>query len=143
MTDKTVTDLTKNLVTAIPSVDWCDTGLLNRVRFYASKCRAAARQDIERVYSAISNSAELSEEAYMRLLLQILDQALGYRPVFLRPGESMTTFDERWLTTLLRVHSEGDLASVRFLINSRIPKQNRRVIFDLVDRAAERMATAA
>ena len=102
-------------------------GLLNRLRFHATTCRASARLDIFDACAVLDADTNRAEDARIKTLLRVLGQALDKEPDFLRPGETALSFDERWLMAALRAKSEGDGDSFAFLICSRVEHSKRRV----------------
>lgn len=110
---------------------------LNKIRFYATTCRASARLDIFAACAVLDPNEARAEEAQMTTLLRVMGQALGQEPVFLRPGENSTSFDERWLIAALSAKADGDDDSFAFLILSRIEPSKRRIFALLVSGLAE------
>jgi hypothetical protein len=106
--------------------------LLNRLRFHASTCRAAAYLDIHQACAVLSPETTKSEEAHMRILLRVLGQALEKEPIFLRPGEKSQTFDERWLIAVITARMQGDDDSFVFLMHRRIDTSKRRTFCMLI-----------
>lgn len=102
-------------------------GLLNKLRFHASQCRASAYLDIFSACSVLDPNADRAEDAQMRVLLRVMGQALEKEPVFHRPGEPTLSFDESWLMTALTARAEGDDDSFTFLLHRRVSKEKRRI----------------
>ncbi|MEL7254819.1 MAG: hypothetical protein AAGL23_11635 [Pseudomonadota bacterium] len=100
---------------------------LNKLRFFATTCRATARLDIHAACAVLDPVEARAEEAQIKTLLRVMGQALGKDPLFLRPGEYTTSFDERWLIAALGAKSAGDEQSYAFLICSRVEPSKRRI----------------
>ncbi|MEO0370339.1 MAG: hypothetical protein AAF231_02685 [Pseudomonadota bacterium] len=100
---------------------------LNKLRFFATTCRATARLDIHAACAVLDANEARAEEAQIKTLLRIMGQALGKEPTFLRPGEDSASFDERWLIAALGAKHAGDEQSYAFLICSRVEPSKRRI----------------
>ncbi|MEL7214435.1 MAG: hypothetical protein AAGJ96_00690 [Pseudomonadota bacterium] len=107
-------------------------GMINRLRFRASLCRASARLDIHEACRLLPVADDPDEGAVSTLFLRVLGQALERPPVWLKPGAADFSFDELWLARVLITYQKGDGASLAFLIDRRIPKEKRRVFRLLV-----------
>ena len=114
---------------------------LDLIRFEAAACRASAHVDIYHAGTNVDLQREGAQVPTVRILLQVLEQALGKRPIFLRPGEVNLSFDENWLTSLIAAKLNKDERSVRFLIESRVSQTKRRVIASLLCAISERMVS--
>ncbi len=112
-------------------------GLLNRIRFHATTCRASARLDIFDACAVLDPDTSRAEDARIKVLLRVLGQALDKEPVFLRAGVSTLSFDERWLIAALRAKADGDEDSFSFLICRRVEHSKRRVFAVLLAGLAE------
>lgn len=118
---------------AVPTYELPDAmrGLLNRVRFQATTCRASARVDLWRACDLIGpDSAQTTRR--LDVLLQVLDEALGKRPVFYCPGAADLSFDERWLIGAIDARMRDDDDSFAFLMHARVAKPERRLFAMLV-----------
>ncbi|MEM6618239.1 MAG: hypothetical protein AAF631_02940 [Pseudomonadota bacterium] len=104
--------------------------VLNRLRFHAVTCRAAARLDIFEACRTIDPAAS---EAHMVALVRVLGQALDGRPIFYKPGTTEFSFDERWLMAVFDASCRNDRASLSFLVCRRIRKPKRRAFLSLMD----------
>lgn len=100
---------------------------LNKLRFFATTCRASAHLDIHAACAVLDPDEARAEEAQIKTLLRVMGQALGKDVVFLRPGEDETSFDERWLIAALSAKSSGDEQSFAFLVCSRVEPSKRRI----------------
>ncbi|MEO0751426.1 MAG: hypothetical protein AAFY25_06450 [Pseudomonadota bacterium] len=101
--------------------------VLNKIRFYATTCRASARLDIFEACAVLDPVETHAEAAKINTLLRVMGQAMGKDPVLLRPGEYGTSFDERWLIAALSAKLERDEDSFAFLILSRVEPSKRRI----------------
>lgn len=99
---------------------------LNKLRFFATTCRASAYLDIHAACAMLDPNEARAEEAQVKTLLRVMGQALGQEAVFLRPGEEKTSFDERWLIAALSAKAAGDDDSFAFLICRRVEPSKRR-----------------
>ncbi|MEM6588836.1 MAG: hypothetical protein AAF641_10340 [Pseudomonadota bacterium] len=105
---------------------------LNKLRFFTTTCRASAYLDIHEACAVLDPNEGRAEEAQIKTLLRVMGQALGQEPVFLRPGEDATSFDERWLIAALSARAAGDQDSFAFLICSRVEPSKRRIFGQLL-----------
>ena len=112
-------------------------GVLNRVRFHASTCRASAYLDLYKACSVIDPTAPDAEDGQIRILLRVMGQALDKQPTFLRPGEQNLSFDESWLIALLQARLDQDDDSFAFLMLRRVALPKRRVFGLLLSGLAE------
>ena len=112
------------------SEDW--RGALNALRMIALECRVAARDDLFHACALLSQSKVQAQDAHARALFRCLNEALGQKTVFYRPGVEELSFDEAWLTRILMASSTGDWDSVAFLIRSRVPKIHQRQVAFLI-----------
>ncbi len=101
--------------------------LLNRIRFFATTCRASAFLDIYAACAVLDPNEARAEEAQIKTLLRVMGQALGQDAVFLRPGAQTTSFDERWLIAAVSAKAAGDEDSFAFLVCRRVDPSKRRV----------------
>ena len=99
--------------------------LINRLRFHAVACRASAYLDI---HEACRMSGPLAgQDPAARILIRVLGQVLGRRPVWHRPGAATLSFDEAWLAQVIRAHRDDDADSYVFLTTRRIAPEKRRL----------------
>ena len=110
-----------------PSVPDHVRALLNKVRFFATTCRASSRLDIFAACAVLDPNETRAEAVQIKTLLRVMGQALGKEPIFLRPGEDTASFDERWLIAALMAKVARDEDSFAFLIASRVEPSKRRV----------------
>lgn len=111
--------------------------ILNKIRFFATTCRASARLDIFAACAVLDPNETRAEAAQITTLLRVMGQALGKEPVFLRPGVETTSFDERWLIAAIMAKVDGDEDSFAFLIVSRVEPSKRRIFGLLLSGLAE------
>lgn len=114
-----------------------DVAFLNHLRFVAMGCRVKPRADLFEACALLHADRTAAREAYSDALMRCLNDALGLRVVLLSPGVAERTFDEDWLISLGRACARRDEASIAFLLNSRVARENRRMIRFLVTRIAE------
>ena len=114
------------------------THRLNRLRLSAMRCRARARVDVSEACDLLCVDEAQSELRFEEALLRSLHQGLGRKPRFYAVGAGEESFDERWLLQVLDAAERGDMASVEFLIRSRIDKIMQRSIRFLIRGAVGR-----
>jgi hypothetical protein len=112
--------------------------LLDHLRSVARDARCKAHTDLFRACATLSRDRAEAFWAASEVLVRCLSQALGRRPVLLRPGEAEMSFDEAWLVRLARALEQGDAGSATFLLHSRVPAHARRNLVFLLRRVAER-----
>ncbi|MEM9755233.1 MAG: hypothetical protein AAF914_04530 [Pseudomonadota bacterium] len=120
-------------------VDGAIRGLLNRMRFHAATCRAAARLDIHEACAHLTVDPVEAERTAIEVTLRVLGQALMSDPVFYQPGEAGLSFDEAWLVAALTARADGDEASLTFLLRRRIGLQHRRIIAFLLSQLTQNL----
>ncbi len=113
-------------------------GLLDHLRGVARRVRCKSHTDLFGACAALSGNRQVAAQASCEVLMRCLSQALGHRPIFLRPGERERSFDEAWLLSLARCLGEGDLPSATFLLHSRVPDHARRNVVFLLRGVIER-----
>lgn len=121
-------------------LDASETGFLNHLRFTAMACRAKARTDLFEACALLSVDRTQSRKAHAEALVLSLNQALGKRPIFYRPGDTERSFDESWLLRLASTLARGDEASATFLLHSRIERVQHRHILFLMSRISEQFS---
>ena len=107
-------------------------GILNQLRMIAIRCRCAARTDLFHACAVLSVDRSTSKGAHAEILIRCLEQALGKRPVFHRPGSAEISFDEAWLSRAIEAIRKGDEDSFRFVLCARVPHLTRRNLAFLV-----------
>ncbi len=110
---------------------------LNHLRFVAMQCRSMPRTDLFKACALLHGAEDANRQAHAEALVRCLPEALGKPARLLAPGVSETTFDENWLMQLGSASARGDASSMAFLLNSRVGKENRRLIRFLVGRISE------
>lgn len=121
----------------VPQVPHHVRAILNKIRFYATTCRASARLDIFAACAVLNPMDPHAEALKINTLLRVMGQALGTDPVLLRPGETGTSFDERWLIAALSAKLDKDEDSFAFLILSRVEPSKRRIFALLISGLAD------
>jgi len=104
--------------------------LINRLRFHASVCQAAAYLDIHSACELIDPTSDEAPAA--RTLIRILGQALDRSPQWHRPGAQELSFDELWLAQIIEACRSADHDSYTFLTTRRIAKHKQRILRVLV-----------
>lgn len=112
-------------------------GYLNHLRFVAMKCRVKPRTDLFHACALLHATRDASRDAYAEALMRCLAEALGQPARLLAPGTAEKTFDEHWLVQLGRACTAADEGSIRFLLTSRVAKENQRLVRFLVTRISE------
>lgn len=110
---------------------------LNFLRFVAMGCRAMPRTELFEACALLQVSRTDTQQAYAEALMRCLQEALGQRAQLFAPGVAEISFDERWLMQLGLASARGDDLSLRFLLNSRVAHEHRRLVSYLVHQIAE------
>ena len=110
---------------------------LNHLRFVAMGCRTKPRTQLFEACALLQVTRTASREAHAEALMRCLTEALGKPARLHAPGTIELTFDERWLVQLGAACMQDDDSSIRFLLNSRLARENRRFVRFLVSRIAE------
>ena len=121
------------------ALDGQTRGVLHRIRIIALECRAAARADLFRACALISGERHVARAAHARALVHCLHEAIGVRPVFLRPGVVEMSFDEAWVMRCLTAARHQDGSSFEFLLRSRIAAHHRRSVAFLMHGISDRI----
>ena len=112
-------------------------GFLNHLRFTAMGCRAKPRTGLFEACALLHANNEASRQAHAEALMRCLGEALGKPARLHASGVEELTFDERWLVQLGVASARRDEASLRFLLQSRVGREHRRLISFLVGRISE------
>ncbi len=105
---------------------------LNYLRFVAMQCRCKRRARLFEACATLHVTRNKSRDAFAEALMRCLGEALGRAPELRSPGTFEQTFDEQWLLQLVLCCAAGDQCSVGFLMRSRVPAQNQRLLKYLV-----------
>lgn len=124
---------------AVPADDSANA-FLNHLRFVALGCRAKAKTDLFEACALLSVNRTQSFKAHAEALMLCLNETLGKRAVWYRPGTAQRSFDEAWLLQLAAALAGGDEGSATFLLHSRIDRQHHRHIRFLLGRISEQFA---
>jgi hypothetical protein len=122
---------------AEPRIDADCAGFLDHLRLVSMRCRAKPRTDLFEACALLKVARTEACEAHADALMRCLGDAVGKRVTLHSPGTQEISFDEAWLLQLGRALTKGDDASTAFLINSRIPREHRRLVRYLVGRISE------
>ena len=114
---------------------------LNKLRLLAVKCRARRRIDLFHACQMLSDDKQEAGIAFADALIRTLSQGLDRAPVFFRPGTAETSFDERWLMSLVAAAREDDAPSFEFLVRSRLARHTHRPTAFLARNLALRLDT--
>lgn len=113
---------------------------LNKLRMMAMRCRSSANMDIfEACRLLLTDDAALAD-SYTDALLRTMRQGLDKSPTLYAPNSPDQSFDEAWLLRALYRAHENDLASLRFLIDSRIALPYRRSMTFLIQNVSEQIS---
>lgn len=109
---------------------------LNLLRFVSMECRVKPRMDLFEACALLKAERSASCHGYAEALMRCLGEALGKAPRLYAPGTGELTFDERWLLQLGLAFAHKDTDSQRFLLNSRLSFENRRLVGFLMHQIA-------
>lgn len=107
-------------------------GYLNHLRFTAMGCRSKRRTGLFEACALLRVDPGASCAAHSEVLMRCLNEALNTQTRLLAPGTTELTFDERWLVEIGRAIGRNDEPSVQFLLQSRVPKEHRRLVRFLI-----------
>lgn len=113
-------------------------GFLNYLRFVAMNCRAKPHTDLFEACALLHREQDKTQQAHAEALMRCLNEALGKPARLYAPGVEEMTFDESWLLQLCLASARQDNASVDFLVQSRIARENRRLITFLIGSITDR-----
>ncbi len=82
--------------------------------------RTKPRHDIFAACDLLACDRHVATTTYAEAILRTLPQTLGRRPMILRPGDVVITFDESWLLALLHACGNENRDNIAFLANSRV-----------------------
>ena len=116
------------------------TAFVQVVRLAAMACRVKPRADLFEACALLHVSKAKSSAAHAEALVLCLREALGKPARFFAPGEREMTFDESWLAQLAMSFLRGDQSSHRFLLGSRVARENRRLVSFLVGQIVEHIS---
>ena len=93
---------------------------LDFLRTSYQKSRTKPRHDLFEACDLLNNDRHAATTNFAEAIMRTLSQTLGRRPLILRPGDIVVTFDESWLLALLRACGTGNRDNIAFLTNSRV-----------------------
>ena len=93
---------------------------LDFLRTSYKTCRTKPRHDLFAACDLLTFDRRVATTTYAETILRTLPQTLGRRPLILRPGDVVVTFDESWLLALLRACGTGNSDNIAFLAGSRV-----------------------
>lgn len=103
-----------------------DREILNALRFYALSCRASSRIDIFYECKPSELEAYVSLKEYYDLLIRTYPDIIDKKPIWLRVGETNTTFDEQWLVRVITLAMQSQIDNLDMLIRGRVAREKRR-----------------
>ena len=112
-------------------------GMLNHLRFIAMNCRVKPHTELFEACALLHVTRNASQEAHAEALMRCLNEAIGQPARLLAPGVVEMTFDEHWLVQLGQASARQDLASLNFLIRSRVSREHQRLFTFLVSRISD------
>lgn len=110
---------------------------VNHLRFIAMECRVLPRTDLFQACALLHVSKANTARAHAEVLMRCLPEALGLHPKLHAPGVKELSFDEHWLLQLGNAAAGFDRPSVRFLIQSRVVREHRRLTTYLVQQLSK------
>ena len=94
--------------------------------------RTRPRHDIFEACDLLTSDRHVATTTYAEAILRTLPQTLGRRPIILRPGDAVVTFDESWLLALLHACGTENRDNIAFLTNSRVKPLYRPTLLYLM-----------
>lgn len=108
------------------------------MREVGPRARGPMRPPTSRCIFGIEDREEATA-AFAEALLRLAARAIEREVQLMRPGHPSLSFDETWLLCLISAAREGDEASLREGLASRVPKPMRGAVAMLVEGLAERI----
>ena len=129
----------KDVVKASPVVvcPAAERATLDFLRTSYQTCRTKPRHDIFAACDLLTCDRHVATTTYAEAVLRTLPQTLGRRPMILRPGDVVVTFDESWLLALLNACGNENRDNIAFLANSRVKPRYRPNLLYLMTRLAK------
>ena len=115
---------------------------LDFLRTSYQTCRTKPRHDIFAACDLLTCDRHVATTTYAEAILRTLPQTLGRRPMILRPGDLVVTFDESWLLALLHACGSENRDNIAFLANSRVKPLYRPNLQYLMTRLAKLLRSA-
>lgn len=109
-----------------PQISGANRAMLNRLRLVAAPCR-------QRSHMAEATPDRLE----FRTLLTVLESGLSDGPWFHAPGAKQLSFDESWLFAAICAQARGDVDSVAFLVQRRLPVSHHRLMTAVLQQFAD------
>ncbi len=109
-----------------------ESATLDFLRTTHQTCRTKPRQDLFVACELLTCDRHAETSNYAEAIIRALPHSLGRRPIILRPGDAVVTFDESWLLAILRACGNGEDDNLNFLLSSRIKKSHRPNILFLI-----------
>lgn len=109
---------------------------LDFLRSSYQTCRTKPRRDLFVACDLLTCDRHFATTTYADAILRTLPQTLGRRPMILRPGDIVITFDESWLLALLRAFGTQNSDNIAFLVSSRVKSAYRPNVIYLMSNLA-------
>jgi hypothetical protein len=104
--------------------------VLEMLRAAARRARADRQMSISEAMGALRCPGAAAGAA--EVLVRVLGEMIGRRPVFHAPGCSFASFDEAWLMRAHAAQKARDADSLALLTGRRLPGPMRRPFLDLL-----------
>ena len=104
--------------------------------------RTKPHHDIFAACDLLTCDRHVATTTYAEAILRTLPQTLGRRPMILRPGDVVVTFDESWLLALLHACGSQNRDNIAFLANSRVKPIYRPNLLYLMSNLAKLLRRA-
>jgi hypothetical protein len=115
---------------------------LDFLRTCYQTCRTKPRHDLFVACDLLTCDRHVATKSYAETILRTLSQTLGRRPIILRPGDVVVTFDESWLLALLNACGNENRDNIAFLANSRVKPLYRPNLLYLISGLAKLMRSS-
>mgnify|MGYP006272072831 FL=1 len=104
--------------------------VLERLRAAARRVRCERQMSLRDAEGLVACPGAAAGGA--ELLVRVLAEVLGRRPVFHAPGSALASFDEAWLCRCRTAQAEGDADTLALLTGRRVHPANRRAFLDVL-----------
>ncbi|MCC1493097.1 hypothetical protein [Cognatishimia sp. F0-27] len=121
-----------------PEVTAGAVAFLDHLRAVFMSCRTKPHTTLFAACAALHANPAVAREAHAEALMRCLAEVLGKRPRLHAPGTVERSLDENWLIQLGLASRRNDLASLRFLLGSRIAYQHQRLVRFLIGEISNR-----
>lgn len=107
-----------------------EAAMLEKLRQAARRARAGRQMSLAEAQACLACPGAASGVA--EVLVRVLAEVLGRRPVFHAPGARMASFDEAWLCRCRAAQAARDSDSLALLTGRRVHPAMRRAFLDLL-----------